>query len=239
LPDELYRPGKKARCSQCGTVFSMPGTPKENSPDPAPGYGETAPPLSAPSKPAPRKFVPALMALVGILLLAMLGYGGYLVFNTFTLTLPDTVAEEGGAAPDPARQDHEKRINSISLEEIRQFLVDNATIGKVIVIQGVAVNISDGNKDLITIQARILDDANNPLDEVQQICGVPLTLFQLQSLTATELKENLDNRITILTNNTNVPPGGRVPFVVFFANPSTKMRTFEVRVIDVRDSPPQ
>ncbi len=242
LPDELFRPGKKARCSQCGNVFAMTApAPEPASPDPAPGIGETA--SSAPSKrklPSVKKYRKPLLGGTAALLVLLLAYGGWLVFKSFTGGAdPDgpAVADQNPAQPD-RQEEYERLINSISLDEIRQFLVDNSQIGRLMVIQGVAVNITPGNKDYVTIDARVLDEKGTVLAQQRQLCGVPLTLFQLQSLSESEIKEILSNRITILTNNTNIPEGGRVPFVVVFPKPPETMRTFEVRVIDVRDSPP-
>lgn len=241
LPDDLYAPGKKARCSQCGNVFAMQAEP-EASPDPEQGIGEVAPPVERSAPKTRRKLLPALVSLVAAILLVLLGYGGYLIYNAVTAP-PDLTAEQatGNAesVPSPETDAYERLINSISLDEIRQFLVDNVAVGKLMVIQGLAVNVSDTSKDYITVEARILDGNNRVLARAQQICGVPLTLFQLQSLSEVELKEALDNRITILTNNTNIPPGGKVPFVIVFPSPPASMRTFEVRVIDAQDSPPQ
>lgn len=251
LPDSLYKPGKKARCSQCGNVFPMPGPmPEESSVDPEPGVGETAAPEVPKAKFSLGKYRKAIMGGAAALLVLLLVYGGWLVIGSFfggkteqgaeTATAPGKMPTLPDASrPTDRQEEYERLINSVSLDEIRQFLVDNLAVGKIMVVQGVAVNISNNSKDYIAIEARILDANNHVLAQHRQLCGVPLTLFQLQTLTADELKEALNNRITILTNNTNIPPGGKVPFVAVFVKPPQAMRTFEVRVIDVRDSPPQ
>ncbi|MDL2280031.1 zinc-ribbon domain-containing protein [Desulfovibrio sp. OttesenSCG-928-G11] len=243
LPDDLYKPGKKARCSQCGTVFPMPDKPDPDL-DPLPGIGESAAPLPGSKKKRKIDLKIPLIAAAALVLLLLLIYGGWLMFGPDgeETAAPDAQSgEQNGEATPPASQDaaREALINGIALDEIRQFLVENAVIGKIMVIQGQAINQSQGPRDYISIEARILDAKNRVLAQTSQVCGVSLTLFQLQSLSAAEIKESLDNRITILTNNTNTPPGGKVPFVVVFPNPPEGMRTFEVRVIDVRESPPQ
>ncbi len=53
LPDENFRPGRKARCSQCGSVFVM--TPREEAAPPAP---EPPAPESAPAPPPPPPSAP-------------------------------------------------------------------------------------------------------------------------------------------------------------------------------------
>jgi hypothetical protein len=105
------------------------------------------------------------------------------------------------------------------------------------IIQGVAVNRSAGNKDYVRIRASLLDEKGQTLDEVELYCGVPLTLFQVQNLSREELREALNNRVAIIHNNTNIPPGGKTDFVVVFPNPPETVKRFEIRVTEVRDSP--
>lgn len=244
LPDELYKPGKKARCSNCGFVFAMPDAPEQSyQPEPSSIVGESAP--SAASEESPKPAKSGLLRLVSILvtipLVLLLIYGAYLVLNAYMFQPGSTSSSPAGgngttAAAGPL-SGQDQLVNNISLEEIRQFLVDNMEIGKLMVIQGYAVNNSEVFTDYISIEARVLDGNNKVLAKVQQICGVPLSLFQIQSLPEKALQESLNNRTTILVNNTNIAPNGRVPFVVVFPNPPESMRTFEVQVVDVRESP--
>lgn len=247
LPDELYKPGKKARCSNCGFVFAMPDTPGGTTQAPTSTViGESAQPVaSAPKQEPPvasksRKLRIASI-IVTVPLVLLLFYGAYLIVSAYLFTPenPDDPSTSGKTASQSANgtmSAKEALVNSIALDEIRQFLIENMEIGKVMVIQGFAVNNSDKNKSLIAIEARVLDENNNVLAKEKQLCGVPLTLYQLQQMSEKSLKDSLTNRTTILVNNTNVPSGGRVPFVVIFPNPPESMRTFEVRVVDVEDA---
>lgn len=235
LPDELYKPGKKARCSQCGNVFPMPVQETEAAEEEfRPASGDAlAPAAPAPvSAPAWKKRLPLLIASAGVCLLFVLGYGGFLMYRSFTATKPAPVA----AAPEKPAESKAQPIDSVSLDEVRQFMVDNAKIGRIVVIQGVAVNISKTPKEYIVIKARLMDAGQRVLSEVEQVAGVPLTLFQLQYLSEAELKETLGNRIAILTNNTNIPPGGKVSFAVVFTKVPESMRTFDLNVVSVRES---
>ena len=247
LPDELYRPGKKARCSQCALVFPMPeATPQQRTFGAEPAAEKPGGSSDSGASAFFKKHFKIFVAAAVLALLLFLGYGGYLIYSSLSSGAGSSVAEqaagpapaEDGQSPQDAEQaEYQRLVNSISLDKIRQFLVDNTRIGKIMVIQGVAVNISDSNKDYIGIEARILDANNRVLAKVEQLCGVPMTLFQLQSLSEAEIAETLQNRISILTNNTNVGPGMEVPFVVVFPKPPEQMRTFEVRVIGVSESP--
>jgi len=59
----------------------------------------------------------------------------------------------------------------------------------------------------------------------------------LQVLGEQELETALNNKIEILTNNTNVPPGGEVPFMVVFYNPPASVAEFGVKVVEARTPP--
>jgi hypothetical protein len=235
LPDELFKPGKKARCSNCRCVFPMYVQPA------VPAGPEELPPLSPPdaapeSRSGKKRAVSAVYALGAAVLLVLLGYGGYLAYGVFFPASGNAPPESASGPVDGARADYERRINSIALEDIRQFHVDNVVEGRLLVIEGLAVNRSGSDKDYIAVEASLLDADNTVLTKTEQLCGAPLTLFQLQSLGKEELKEALNSRVTILTNNTNVPPGGMTPFVIVFSTPPQGVRTFEVRVIEARDS---
>lgn len=243
LPDQAFKPGKKARCSNCGNTFVMTApSPVSGVNYPAPGFGQTAEPGVAGVRPMFSRYRKLIMAMVAVLLVLLFALGGWLIVSKYsTGGLKDAInigdGQSGNAGVD-RQEDSERLINSITLDEIRQFLVDNAQIGRLMVIQGIAVNISKGSKDYVAIDARLMDKNGNVLASQRQLCGVPLTLFQLQSLSESEIKESLNNRITILTNNTNIPEGGKVPFVLVFFNPPEATSSFELRVVDVRDSPP-
>lgn len=246
LPDELFKPGKKARCSSCGNVFPMAAAPDARAGELSAGIGETAAPAASKAAVAQpvsffQKFRKIIIGAAAGFFLILLCYGGWLIVSSFT---SDDSPQTAGtpSSPLPASSDrheeYERLINSISLDEVRQFFVENINFGRLMVVQGVAVNISPGNKSYITIDARILDEKNTVLAEKRQLCGVPLTLFQLQNLPEDSLKEILNNRTMIMVNNSDVPQGGKVPFVVVFPSPPASMRTFEIRVIDVRDAGP-
>ena len=66
-----------------------------------------------------------------------------------------------------------------------------------------------------------------------------LSLFQLQVLSEKEMESFLNNKVEILTNNTNVMRGGEVPFMVLFYAPPEGVAEFGVRIVDARDVPDQ
>lgn len=244
LPDELYRPGKKARCSQCGNVFPLPAPAPgamEEEFKPASGDIATPEPSASASAPARKKRLPLLIGAAAGCLLLVLGYGGFFIYRSLTAMPSDRAVTSAGTLEQrPEKQaEYERLISGISLDQVRQFVVDNAKIGRIAVIQGVAVNVSKTPKEYVAIEARLMDADRKVLSQISQLAGVPLTLFQLQYLSEHELQETLNNRVAILTNNTNIPPGGKVNFALVFTKVPENMKTFEVRVIDVREAPAQ
>lgn len=242
MPDELYRPGRKARCSQCSFVFPLP--PREEpaaSPEPLPR------PEPKPVSAHPKKNRLILAAIL-VICLAGIGYGSFMLYRAFTSSGPgpemaagksDTTQPAGaarGEGDEQARKDYEERVRNIALENVYQFVLQNDKIGPIVVVQGEAVNRFSTPKEFIVLEARLFDAQKNVLAAKQQMGGVSLTVFQLQMLTEKEIQDALDNRIIILTYNANVPPDGRVPFFVVFPKVFPNMHSFEVRVVDARDA---
>lgn len=139
------------------------------------------------------------------------------------------VAEED-QAPDAA-------VRDIVLDKVRQYYVDNDKLGRIFVIEGVAVNGFDAPKELITVRARLLDDTEQVLDSKELMAGNTLSLFQLQVFDKPDFDQALADKTGIASRNTNVAPGGEVPFMVVFFEPPDAVREFVVDVVSVVDPP--
>ncbi len=239
LPDELFRPGRKARCSHCGNVFPMA------EPDPEPGLGISAPvsPPSAPAPSRPKGRHTLIVALALLICFAGIGYGGYKIYRS--LTAPGAESASSPApkpVPEietPGNERIESLLRGIDLGTPQQYVVDNDTLKNIVVVQGTAVNKLEAPVDFITVEARLLDAQNKPLAVQRQVCGVTLTLFQLQLLPEKEMTAALNNKVTVITNNTKVMPGGSVPFMVVFTSLPPGMARYDVRVVDLRETPKQ
>ena len=96
------------------------------------------------------------------------------------------------------------------------------------VIEGKVVNEFPDPKELVSVEAAIYDKDKKPLATKKQLGGVQLSLFQLQVLSEKEMESFLNNKVEILTNNTNVPRGGEVPFMVLFYAPPEGIAEFEI-----------
>ena len=109
--------------------------------------------------------------------------------------------------------------------------------GRVFVIEGRVVNEFPQPKELIAVEAAIYDKDKKALAVKKQLAGTQLSLFQLQVLSEKEMESFLNNKVEILTNNTNVRHGGEVPFMVLFYTPPDGVAEFGVKIVDVKDIP--
>ena len=55
-------------------------------------------------------------------------------------------------------------------------------------------------------------------------------------LTMGQNRSFLNNKVELLANNTNIPPGGEVPFMILFYDPPENVAEFGVKIVDVKDA---
>lgn len=213
LPDQFAKVGVKLRCSVCKTVF--PYEPEPQLP------GDELPDMPVTARRGRRKLV---LAVVAVLLCIM---GGYWYQSYFS-----------GSKP-PTEENLARKVELLTMRNVRQYYVDNEKVGKVFVVEGKVVNEFPQPKELITVEAAIYDKDKKPLAAKTQLAGVQLSLFQLQVLSEKEMESFLNNKVEILSNNTNVPRGGEVPFMVLFYAPPEGVTEFGVKIVDVKDVPGQ
>ncbi len=224
LPDAAARPGAKLRCAVCKTVFSLPAPEAAAASPAAPGAArrevrkEPLPELGH-KRGGRRKL---WLALLLVLLLAGAGAGGYVYFFT-------------GETP-PSEADIAKKVELLTMRNVRQYNVLNEKVGKVFVIEGRVVNEFPEPKELIALEGAIYDKDKKPLAVKKQLAGTQLSLFQLQVLSEKEMESFLNNKVEILTNNTNVLPGAEVPFMILFYDPPDDVAEFGVKIVDVKNA---
>ena len=125
-------------------------------------------------------------------------------------------------------------VKNIALRGVRQYNISNEKLGNISVVEGKVVNGFNQPRELIRIEASLYDSAGNALVSKQQLAGTSLSLFQLQVLGEQDIEQALANKIDIMATNTNVLPGGEVPFMVVFYSPPDNAAEFGVKVIDAR-----
>jgi predicted Zn finger-like uncharacterized protein len=160
-----------------------------------------------------------------------------------TATAPATpgTADKPSAPETPTAQKPEEtaKVKDIMLQNVRQYYVSNEKAGQLFVIEGKAVNNFKTPKEMIKLEASLFDEKGGALATQNDLAGNTVSLFQLQVMTRDELKNALASQVGVLTNNTNIGPGGEVPFMVVFFDPPEAVKEFGVKVVDVKDPPRQ
>jgi hypothetical protein len=126
-------------------------------------------------------------------------------------------------------------VEKLTMRNVRQYYVTNEKIGPISVIEGKAVNGFPTPRELIEVEAALYGQDKNALVSKKQYAGASLSLFQLQVLGEKELDAFINNKLEVLANNTNIPPGGEVPFMVLFYNPPPTVTEFGVKIVDARE----
>lgn len=245
LPDAAAKPDAKARCTVCKHVFSLAEVV-------APSVGGQTPGLDAasasgsdvsdiigevkgynldatPPKPEEkkRKRTSLVVALV-MLLLVGAGAGAWKFWPRGADKAVDEAAQKLAAS---------EQIKNIALRNVRQYYINNEKLGQVSVIEGRVVNNFTSPRELIKVEASLYDKNGATVVSKTQLCGTTVSLFHLQVLGEQELETALNNKIDILTNNTNIPSAGEVPFMVVFYNPPSTVTEFGVKVVEARTPP--
>lgn len=140
------------------------------------------------------------------------------------------------AAPKP---EETAKVKDIMLQNVRQYYVSNEKAGQLFVIEGKAVNNFKSPKEMIRLETTLFDEKGGSLASQEDLAGNTVSLFQLQVMTRDELKSALASQVGVLTNNTNIAPGGEAPFMVVFFDPPETVKEFGVKVVDVKDPPRQ
>ena len=259
LRDDLARKGAQLRCSVCKHIFGipdtdghMPGQTAEQdafSEDPlADDFFSDEPESSAadtsagdslsldgalprPQRTAGKSRKGCLVAGILLVLLVLGGVAAWIFAGDMIKAhLPFGLGQSTAA---PAKD----MVSRITFRGVRQYTLSNEKIGLISVIEGKTLNGFDEPRELIRIEASLFDKDGKVLDKKQQMAGTSVSLFQLQVLGEKELEQALGNRIEILSNNTNVPPGGEVPFMVVFYKPAETATEFGVTVIEAKTPP--
>lgn len=226
LPDSVAKPGAKLRCSVCKEIFKLGDTPAPASGEKAASFdidfGDELSMNSGTSRGRGRKFI------ILLLLVCLLAGGGG-AWWYFKMFLPSKQM----AVPEISL---EKKVEMLTMRNVRQYYVNNEKIGQIFVIEGKVVNEFPEPKELIEVEATLYGMDKKALVTKKQLAGTSLSLFQLQVLGEKELESFLSNKIEILSNNTNIATGGEVPFMVLFYAPPQGIAEFGVRIVDVKDT---
>lgn len=195
-----------------------------------------------------------LLLILGIaLVVALLGYGGIMVFSALfsspkttdpaRVTDGSVVESLGGRASQADLEKEAARqaaVRRLALENVRQYtVIDNENTGSMVVVEGSVINNFDTPKDLVLLEVTLFDKNGNALVLREQYCGITLTPLQLRTLSKAAIENALANQSSIIINNTDIPPGGSVAFATVFFDLPRGAYEFEVKIIDVQDPAPR
>ena len=234
LPDGKARPGVKLRCTVCRQVFTLP-QPEDRQSVVKDSEKIVSISIGKSDKPEKRgsswRFLFLMLIILGGAFAGVWHYTDWLepvktMFKEHKQNTATTESEEARAARIAAM------VNRLQIQNIRQYTVKNEKIGNIVVIEGKVANGFDEARELIRVEASLQDEAGNTLVSKSQLAGPTISLFQLQVLSEAELEQGLSNKLDILTNNTNIPPGGTVPFMVVFYSAPEQACRFNVTVVE-------
>ena len=222
LPQSAVKAGARLRCSVCKTVFPLPDVSQTEQLAISPEQAEAD--SARLSMPPPMRSKKLLVAALLTFVLAAGGGGAW-----WYLKKPAESIAPVSAVP------LAQKLEKLSMRNVRQYYVNNEKIGPVSVIEGKVLNGFSSPKELVEIEAALYGQDKSPLMTKRQYAGTSLSLFQLQVLEEKNLETFINNKLEVLANNTNIPPGGEVQFMILFYNPPPSVVEFGVKIVDVRD----
>lgn len=170
--------------------------------------------------------------MTGLLLLAILGMLGFGAWRY----MPRLGNDQLEAEANRIAYAHEQ-IKDIALHNVRQYTVQSAKVGLLLVIEGRAINNFRSPREMIKVEAALYDKDGRLLDSTQQLCGVLVSKLQMQIWDAKEIEAALDNELKAYERNVNIASGTSVPFMIVFMNPPASVASYGVHVVDAQASP--
>ena len=240
LDDHLLKDqGNKVRCSRCRHVFlARPGegseAPSVLESDIEAGESAASPDRSSGTKSTardPRRSGRKMLLLLCLLLLLLLLAGGYVYYPQLKASLPFLGGTSLPTSLSQKQDDALSDLSQITFTDVRQYMVDNEKIGKLLIIEGKAVNESRVPVEMVQIHSSIFNGQGEVLKSRTFYCGNTLSLFQLQVLNQQEMESALASKVGVLTNNSNLRPGQEVSFMTVFFNPPETMAEFSLKVV--------
>jgi predicted Zn finger-like uncharacterized protein len=246
----------KLRCSRCGFVFAPRPEEQASEPEPAPEeaepgaeeqhqeeaeaedsfyeeiIGSAEPGYNLEQKVALKR--PGPVWILALLLLVALAAGAYALYPTWMRWIPFLDAGQSQQTLPQKEEAPRSAIKNIELRDVSQYMVQNEKIGRLLVIEGKAVNESSAPKKMIKVEAKLFGAKGEVIESKSFLCGNTVSLFQLQVMDRDELLSALTSKTGVLTNNNNVGPGEAVEFMTAFTQPPDSLSEFSLRVIQAR-----
>lgn len=180
-----------------------------------------------------------------LVFIALVGFVGFYLYGQFTSDdgeagAPQVLDGTSGANGTSVKIDNNEldRVRHLALLDVRQYVVENDRLGRIVVVDGKVQNNFPTPKELIEVEASLYDKDKKLITAKRQFCGIVVQPLQLRIMGQDQLAKTMSNRFAVLATNVNIQPGGTVPFMVVFVYPPADMAQFGVRVVDAKDPSP-
>jgi predicted Zn finger-like uncharacterized protein len=208
--------GAKVRCSKCQHVFQVRKAPSRQ---PAPSVEIPPKEFSADfeellqRKGPPGHRFPSLTLLIVVLILAGVGYGGFVIWQNSPDFWKAGISFSAFKHYFGLREETE---GYISVEKLRGYYLEGTKFSKVFVIEGQAANHWKESRSFIKVKGILLDAKGRKVAEKVVYCGNILSEKDLKELPGETIEKSLASQFGISFSNVNIPPNKFVPFMIAF-----------------------
>ncbi|MCK9230619.1 MAG: zinc-ribbon domain-containing protein [Syntrophales bacterium] len=122
---------------------------------------------------------------------------------------------------------------NIELVDIQESVHNNWITGKILLIEGIAVNRNDVPLSAIRVRGTLMAADKRTVAETEAYCGNLLSGGELRNLTKKEIERELLMPSGRDQRGVTIPPGGPIPFMLAFINPPEEAGHFAVELVDI------
>lgn len=133
----------------------------------------------------------------------------------------------------------EEARRNIELLDVEESVHDNWIAGKILLVEGIAMNNSDYTLSSIRVKGKLMDTNRNIVAEAEAYCGNLLSGEELRNLTRREIERELRMPSGRDRRGVTIPPGGPIPFMIAFVNPESEAGRFAVELVDITLAGPE
>ncbi len=226
LPPEV----SKAEDSDQKTVISGPKAVNMRNPDEIQDFPESSE-FFVPRPPAKKIWA---WVLSGILLLLAVGVGSLFLFPQYgQLAMKELNALFPGLASFTAQEATAPMVGpaQVKIVDVKQRFINNALLGNIRVVEGVAMNTSPYPMARIKVRGELVDMIGTPVRESSAFCGNLLTDEELGIMSEEQIFRELANPQGSDIPNDKIAPNGTILFmIVFIREPPGVTRTFVIPI---------
>ena len=207
--DFLFAPLGSAAGKQVPAMEETVKFPPQGNNTPSEEEQEELPPLSITSRRKQSSAVTLLLSILGIIVLAVLGFYGYTTF----------LAPQSGPAQESGR---------IALRSVQANYLKNNTAGNILVISGEAVNDYKKPRAAIQIKGLVYGPDGQVITSKVAYGGNPLTPEQLATMPMEKIEAAMANQFGDSLANLEVAPGKAIPFMIVIPEPPAEAKDYGV-----------